>query len=297
MTILIVGATGMVGSEICQRLAAQGKAVRALVRTASNPEKVKALQALGLETVVGDLRDRASLERACRGVETVISTVSSMPFAYKPGENDIHTVDWAGEVSLIDAAKAAKVGHFIYTSFSGHMDLDFPLRNAKRAVERHLQASGLTYTILRPGYFMEVWLSPAVGFDAANAKATLYGDGSKPLSLISLRDVAAFAVASVENPAARNATLELGGPEALTPLQVVKCFEEAQGRKFAVQFVSADALKAQQAAASDPMQQSFTGLMRCYTAGDAIDMRSMLKAFPLELTSVKEYASQMLVAA
>ena len=94
-------------------------------------------------------------------------------------------------------------------------------------------------------------------------------------------------------PAARNATLELGGPEALTPLQVVKLFEEALGRTFAVQFVPADALEAQQAAATDPMQQSFSGLMRCYAAGDPIDMRATLKSFPVTLTSVREYAGRV----
>jgi uncharacterized protein YbjT (DUF2867 family) len=297
MTTLIVGATGMVGSAICERLMAQGKTVRALVRASSNPDKVKALQTLGVETVQGDLRDRASLERACRGVEAVISTASSMPFAYKPGENDIHTVDWEGEISLIDAAKIAQVRHFVYTSFSGNLDLDFPLRHAKRAVERHLKASGLTYTILRPSCFMEVWLSPAVGFDAANAKATVYGEGTKPLSWITAHDVAAFAVASLDNPAARNATLELGGPEALTPLQVIKIFETMQGRKFDVQFVPADALRAQQAATTDPMQQSFAGLMRCVAGGDAIEMGATLAAFPIKLTSVQEYAQQMMVPA
>jgi uncharacterized protein YbjT (DUF2867 family) len=286
---LVVGATGMVGSEVCRRLTAAGKGVRALVRASSDPNKVSSLRAMGVETVPGDLRDRASLEAACKGVETVITTASSMPFAYVPGENDIRTTDLEGEMSLVDAARAAKVQHFVYTSFSGNIDLDFPLRNAKRAVEKHLAQSDMVYTILRPSYFMEVWLSPAVGFDAANARAAIYGDGSNPLSFIALGDVAAFAVASLENPAARNATLELGGPEALTPLQVVKVFEQAHGRTFDVQLVPAEALAAQQAAATDPMQQSFSGLMRCYAAGDPIDMRETLRAFPVTLTSVLDY--------
>jgi uncharacterized protein YbjT (DUF2867 family) len=294
---LVVGATGVVGGEVCKRLTAQGKIVRALVRTTSAPEKVSTLGALGIETVQGDLRDRASLDAACKGVEAVITTVSSMPFAYVPGENDIRTTDLEGEMSLIDAAKAANVRHFIYTSFSGNLDLDYPLRNAKRAVEKYLKESGMTYTILRPSFFMEGWLSPATGFDAANAKAAIYGDGSRPLSWIAVPDVAEFAVASLDNPAALNATLELGGPDALTPLQVVKIFEEMQGRKFEVQFVPADALKAQQEAASDPMMQSFSALMRCYAAGDPIEMSETLKAFPHKLTSVKDYAAQMIATA
>jgi uncharacterized protein YbjT (DUF2867 family) len=200
--------------------------------------------------------------------------------------------DLSGMLHLVDAARAAGVvEHFVYTSFSKNIDLDFPLRNAKRTVEDHLKLSGLPYTILRPSCFMEVWLSPAVGFDAANAKATIYGTGANPISWISLADVAAFAVRSLDTPAARNATIELGGPEALTPLQVVKIFERAYGRPFTTEHVTAEALLAQQQAASDPMQQSFSGLMRCYAAGDPIDMESTLRSFPVALTSVGEYAA------
>ena len=193
---------------------------------------------------------------------------------------------------LVDAAVASGVvSQFVYTSLSGHMDLDYPLRNAKRTVEAHLKLSGMPYTILRPSYFMEVWLSPAVGFDAAGAKATIYGDGTAPISWIALGDVAELAVRSLDSPAARNAELELGGPEALTPLQVVATFERAYARPFEVQHVPAEALAAQQSVATDPMQQSFTGLMRCYAAGDAIDMEPILRDFPVGLTTVEQFAA------
>jgi uncharacterized protein YbjT (DUF2867 family) len=288
--ILVVGSTGLVGSEICNRLVAQHQSVRALVRATSNADKVKALEEFGVQTVVGDLCDPASLKAACQDISTVISTVSSMPFSYQPCKNDIQTVDLDGELNLIAAAKAGGVKHFIYTSFSGNMDLGFPLRNAKRTVEQRLKESGMMYTILRPGYFMEVWLTPAVGFDAANAKAQIYGTGEQLISWISLQDVAAFAVASVDNPAARNCMLELGGPEALSPHQVIKLFEEASGRAFEVTHVPPEALQAQLQGATDPMQQSFIGLMLCYAQGDTIDMRATRQAFPLHLISVQDYA-------
>jgi uncharacterized protein YbjT (DUF2867 family) len=291
---LVVGATGMLGGEVCRRLVAKGKPVRALVRTTSDPAKVEALRALGVELVQGDLRDRASIEAACQGVRAVISTASSMPFSYQPGENDIQSVDLEGLTSLIAAAQAADAPRFVYTSFSGHIDLDFPLRNAKRSVEQRLKDSGLVYTILRPSYFMEVWLSPAVGFDAANAKVSIYGSGERTISWISLQDVARFAVESLEHPAARYATLELGGPQALSPLQVIQIFEESGGRPFEVQHVPEEALQARQASATDPMEQSFAGLMRCYARGDAIDMHDTLEAFPLQVISVREYARQVL---
>lgn len=295
--VLVVGATGIVGGEVCRLLAAAAKPVRALVRSTSNPEKVRALQALGVETVQGDLRDRASLAAACVGVDAVITTASSMPFAYKPGENDIATTDLRGMADLVEAAGAAGVRHFVYTSISANMNLDFPTGNAKRAVEQQLKHSGMTYTILRPGFFMEVWLSPAVGFDVAAGKVTIYGTGHRPLAWIAAGDVARFAVASLANPAAANAVLELGGPANVSPLEVVSIFEGATGRTLERQFVPVEVLVAQQAAATDPMQQSFAALMRCVAAGDPIDMRATLKAFPLELTSVETFARRMLMPA
>jgi uncharacterized protein YbjT (DUF2867 family) len=99
---------------------------------------------------------------------------------------------------------------------------EFFLQNAKRKVENALKESGMTYTILQPTFFMEVWLSPHLGFDHPNGKATIYGSGNNKISWISLRDVAAFAVASLDNEAAKNAEIELGGPDALSPLDVVK---------------------------------------------------------------------------
>ena len=74
---LIVGATGLLGGQICQLLAERGKPVRALVRDTSNPDKVATLRNIGAEIVLGDLKDRRSLETACRGANAVISTASS----------------------------------------------------------------------------------------------------------------------------------------------------------------------------------------------------------------------------
>ena len=288
---LVVGATGMVGSEICRLLAAQGKPVRGLVRATSDQAKVDELKSHGVEIVQGDMCDPASLEAACQGVSAVISTVSSMPSCYEAGVNDIQRVDLDGMTCLIDAAQAAGIERFIYTSFT--MDNEFPLRNAKRAVEGHLKDSGLVYTILRPSYFMETWLGPVVGFDYPNAKAQIYGAGENPISWISFKDVAQFAVESLDNPSARNATFELGGREALSQLQAVHIFEELGGRSFEVQHVPEEALEKQQKAATDPMQASFTGLMRWYAQGDPIDLHATLEVFPVQLTSVRDYARRV----
>jgi len=268
-----------------------------LVRESSEPAKVERLRDLGAKIVKGNLCDPHSLKAACQGTSAVICTVSAMPFCYKPGANDIQSVDFEGVNNLIDAAKASGVKQFVYTSFSGNLDRDFPLRNAKRAVEKHLKESGLVYTILRPSMFMEVWLSTAVGFDATNAKATIYGSGDQPIAWIAIQDVARFAVESLTNPAARNSVLELGGPQSLSPHQVIKLFEAVKGKTFEVTHVPPEALQAQYEGAADPMQKSFIGLMTCYAYGDPIEMSSIQKSFGFQLTPVKEHIERMMAAA
>jgi uncharacterized protein YbjT (DUF2867 family) len=293
--ILVVGATGALGGTICRQLRDKGHRVRGLVRPTSDPGKVSDLQSKQVETIVGNLKDRSSLDAACQGIDTIISTVTIT--ASRQPDDTIQNVDQAGQINLVDAAKAAGVKHFIYVSYSKNLGTDCPLTTAKRTVEQYLMASGLTYTILRPSCFMEVWLSPVVGFDYPNSKATIYGSGDAKLSWISLGDVASFAVAALDHPAARNAILELGGPEALSPLEAVKIFEETSGKAFEVQHVPVEALQAQQAQATDSVEASFAALMQDYAKGDVIDMTPVLQQFPIKLRSVTEYAQRTTINA
>lgn len=288
-TILVVGATGYLGTEICRQLTASGENVRGLVRTTSDAGKVQALQQMGVETVTGDLKDERSLRQAMQGVTAVISTASST-LSRQEGDS-IESVDNLGQRGAIEAARAAGVQQFTFVSFCP-IPGNFPLQAAKRAVEWHLMQSGMAYTILQPTIFMEVWLSPAIGFDYPQAKATIYGSGRNRISWIAIPDVAAFAVEALRNPALRNKTIPLGGPEALSPLEVVRIFEEAGGRQFEVQQVPEEALKAQMASAQDALSASFAALMLGYAAGSEINMEEPLKAFPRRLRPVKEYARQ-----
>ena len=280
--ILVVGSTGYLGGEICRRLAAQGKAVRGLVRATSNPERIAALRAAGVETVLGDLRQPVTLAEACRGVSTVISTATTT-VSMQAGDS-IPLTDHQGQLNLVQAAQAAGVKQFIYISYSKTIEPGAnpcPLTVAKRTVESAVVESGMTYTILRPSYFMEMWLSPATGFDYPNSKANIFGDGHAKISFISLGDVAQFAVESVDNPMTQNAIIELGGPQAVSWLEVVRIFEQAGGKPFDLQFIPASALQAQKESATDPLQISFAGLMLSAAHDNEVDMRPAAKIFSL----------------
>ena len=289
---LVVGATGILGSEICRELARNGKPVRALVRATSDPSKVEGLSTTGAEVVYGDLKDRTSLDKACRGVGSIIST-ASCTFSRQQGDS-IETVDHRGQMSLVDAAQAAGINRFVFVSFRDHLDVKFPLSMAKRAVEKRLKASGMIYTFLHCSWFMEVWLSPALGFDYPNGSATVFGTGQNKISWVSYKDVARIAVAALDNTAAENEIINVGGPEPLSPTEVVKVFEGMAGKKYAVEHVPVSTLREQKAGAQDPLQESFAALQLWYSMGDEVDMIATQKMFGLELATVRDYAESVM---
>jgi uncharacterized protein YbjT (DUF2867 family) len=267
--ILVAGATGYLGSEICRLLRERNQGVRALVRRTSNSEKSEQLRALGVEFALGDLKDPRSLDAACHNVDTVIST-ASVTLSRQP-DDSIQRVDYDGQMALVDAAVSNGVERYLFVSFSGNLELECALHSAKRTVERAVRESGMTYTILRPSFFIEVWLSPAVGFDIEQGKARIYGTGDQRMSWISVSDLARFIVECVDHPAAKNAVFELGG-EAVSPNELIAEVERRTGKSMSVERIPADALRAQRAQATDPIEHTFATLMLGYAQGDEVDL-------------------------
>jgi len=245
--ILVVGATGILGGMITQRLLGEGKDVRILVRHNSPAEQMavqgmatsaRSLIDAGARPVYGDLKDRASLDGACDGIETVITTANS---AMRGGEDTVDTVDRQGNRNLIEAARAAGVKQFIFTSFLGaHPISPVPLFQALAETEAMLAEGGMPYTVLAPNFFIESWVGMVAGIPLrAGQPITLVGEGERLHSLISVGDVAAFAAATVGHPAAINQRLALGGPEPLSWRGIVDTFGQVLGQELPVQLVAA----------------------------------------------------------
>jgi uncharacterized protein YbjT (DUF2867 family) len=242
---------------------------------------------------IGDLKDPQSIANACRNVDAVISTASST-LSRAPGDS-IESVDAAGQLNLVSAARDAKVNRFVFVSFRRPPGIYFPLADAKQQVENALKF--FNFTVIQASWFTEVWLSPALGFDYAKAEARIYGPGTKPISWVSYRDVAAICAIALRHPAAERKTIEFGGPEALSPLEVVGRFERIGGKAFRLEHISEQMLLAQFEAAADPLQKSFAGLMLMYAHGDAIDMKSVVDTFGIRLGTVDEYVRSVLPSA
>ncbi len=288
--VLVVGATGLVGNEICRRIATRGESVRALVRATSSKERIDTLRSCGVEIFVGDLKDSNSIISLCQGVNAVISTASST-LSRQAGDS-IESVDAAGQMNLVNVAKAANVDRFVFLSFRRSPGVRFPLGEAKREVEKAI--TSMNFTVIQASWFMEVWLSPALGFDYTNRTARIYGPGTSPVSWVSFRDVAEMCTLALRKPAAMRQTIEFGGPEAIGLLEVVARFEKIGGRSFHIDHIPETALRAQFEQATDSMQKSFAALMLGCVYGDAMNMASIVDQFGIKLASVDEYARGVL---
>jgi len=291
--ILVIGATGLLGMEVCRALRQRGEEVRALVRSAAS-EKATQLASEGMKLADGDLKDPESLVHASRGVSAVISTASST-FSRQTGDS-IETVDRLGQRNAVDAARSVGVSRFVFVTIPGEMKFPSPLTTAKREVEQHLVQSGLPYTILRANWFMEVWLSPALGFDYPNHQATVYGTGSNPVSFVSYKDVAKSAVEAVDLAAAENRVVDVCGPEPVSQLDAVRIFERAASRDFARQHIAEETLHENRRRATDPLELTVASLMLDYAAGNVADPAELLRIVLLQLTTVGDYANYAMAA-
>lgn len=211
---LVTGATGSLGRRIVQQLRHQEKPVKAFVRLLSRYQE---LEDWGAELFIGDLRQDKDIEKACQGVDYIISAHGS--------DADAQALDYRANIELIDQAKAQGIKHFVYISVLG-VDRgyqDSAVFKAKRAVEKYLMSSGLNYTILRPSGFANNLLPLAQRFRETGIYL-LIGDSKNRSSIVSTDDLAKIAIDSVTIADAKNQIFAVGGPEILTREDIPRIF-------------------------------------------------------------------------
>ncbi len=211
---LVTGATGSLGRRIVRQLREQAMPVRAFVRLTSNYGE---LEDRGAEIFIGDLKQERDIEKACRGIQYIISAHGS--------DGDAQALDYRANIELIDRAKENGVEHFVFISVLGadRGYQDSPTFKAKREVEKYLRASGLNYTILRPSGFANNLLPLAERFRDTGIYL-LIGDPKNRSSLVSTDDLATIAIASVRVAGAKNQTFAVGGPEILQREEIPRIF-------------------------------------------------------------------------
>ncbi len=253
--ILVVGATGEVGSGVVRRLREKDADVVAMVRPVTDPAP---LAVLGATIRRGDLLDRDSLEEACRGVDTIVTTANAI--VPRRGERpDLKAIGRGHEqLGLIarDAGVRRIIAASVPASFMGRGAPEFDIR---ARVEERLRVDGPPLTIARASLFMESWLA-AVGsrlplrggrdstlnrgywmarMVGATTQRTLdrFGVAQMPAggrarhAFISADDVAAALASAALTPDDLPDELRLGGPAALSWREVAETYGRVLHRK------------------------------------------------------------------
>jgi uncharacterized protein YbjT (DUF2867 family) len=212
--ILVVGATGTNGREVVERLAASGRAVRAMVR---NPKKADELRKPNVEVVAGDLDDPPSLNAALAGVER----------AFFVAAVDRRYVGWLR--NFLDAARRSGSPHIVkFSGMGAGLDSPSELLRQHGESDRMLVESGLPQTILRPNSFYQNMLWSAGSIKDHGAFYMPMRDARQ--SLVDVRDIASMAVEVLTGAGHEGQTYEITGPESLSYGEVADKLSAVLGR-------------------------------------------------------------------
>jgi uncharacterized protein YbjT (DUF2867 family) len=253
--ILVTGAGGTVGSEVLTQLREQGAQVRAGF---NNPEKAARAKQQGIDAVVLDFADRASIAAALKGVNRVFLLGPTVP-----NQTEL-------ESNVVEEAKKASIKHIVKLSVLGASEEKFTLAKWHRAVERKIESSGLAYTFLRCNEFMQNTINyylPTIKTDGAFYLPTKDSKNS----VIDVRDIAAVAVKALTTSDHENKAYELTGPEALSHEQIAQKLSAASGAQIKYVDISETAYKESSLAAGIPefYVNVLLNLYRFYVAGEA----------------------------
>jgi uncharacterized protein YbjT (DUF2867 family) len=199
MKVLVIGATGNVGTAVVVELRKRGAEVRALVRKQNAAETQLPV---GVEVAVGDLLDPVSVEKALRGVDKLYLLNAVVPDELTQG------------LIAYDLAKKLKLQHIVYHSvFRVEHFKDVPHFASKLAIEEAMREFDLPFTIIRPNYFFQN--------DATLKEPLTMGGiypvplGSVGISAVDIRDIAEAAAIALTSDGHHGKTYNLNGPEVL----------------------------------------------------------------------------------
>lgn len=226
--ILVTGSTGNVGGALVSRLSTAGVPVRALVRSRNRGDD---LRGYDVDLAVGTYEDDASLRAALDGVDRVFLLT---PASERMAEQELALVR-AASGSGVRVVKLAAAG------------VDAPEESPVRFLRQHqevvrgLADSGLPFTVLAPGSFMQNLLRQAAPVQEGVLPSTT-GDGA--ISWVDVRDVAAVAAHVLTSDGHEGATYTITGPEALTSAEVAEVLARVLGREVRPQVVSPEQSRA-----------------------------------------------------
>jgi uncharacterized protein YbjT (DUF2867 family) len=289
--ILSVGSTGLLGRKIVNDLTLNKFKVRCLVRNSSN---TSFLGKTGAEIIPTDFKDKELLNRAFKGIDTVISTFSTN-IAKQPATKGLWLNDYKINLELIKKAKEHGVRKFVFTSYWGLAKFGaFEHGMIKKMIEDLLIISGLDYTVLRITSLatdMSLLLGSSLkkrGFAPVIMKRL------ERISPILLEDLSFCITDSIHNPKASNNIIEVAGNEEYTFLELQDLFSEAIGKKIRLIFVPLLIANIIAYIMDSITINKFNarGLVSAFTGGSTCDISIMNDIFRLEQGSFKEYLTE-----
>lgn len=218
--VLVVGATGNVGSNLVPALVGKGADVRGLAHTEKGAAKVREA---GAEASVGELTDPGSLGPAFDGADVAFIVTRGM-------ENQ---VEMAG--NAVEAAKRAGVGRIVRMSaFVPEPALETILGRQHHEIDQLVENSGVPYTILRPTFFMQNHLGSAGTVASEGVMYSAFGDGRA--GIIDVRDIVDVAAEVCTSDGHEGVTYTLTGPVSISMHEVAAALTKALGKQ--VSYVS-----------------------------------------------------------
>jgi uncharacterized protein YbjT (DUF2867 family) len=230
---------------------------------------------------------------ACEGIEQVVAAAHALT---GKGDNNPQTVDDEGNRQLIDAALAAGVKHFVFLSILGASpDAPVEFFRIKYHMEEYLRASGLSFTIIRPSAFMDLW-AQLIGLPILEqGKTTIFGRGNNPINFVAVEDVARFVNIAFVNQRLHDEIIDVGGPENLTLNQVAEIFERTSGREAKKRHIPLPMMRAM-SLMMQPVNPALSRQIRLGvfmdTANLCYDMTETANAFGVRLTTFEDIARQ-----
>ncbi len=236
--ILVIGATGRTGSELVRLLAQQNIPVRAATR---NPDAAASRGTGTTEAVVFDFERPETFGEALRGVEKVFLMA-------RPADNHSDRV----AMPFVDEARKLGVRHIVnLTAMGVEQDETFPLR----VLERYIEDSGLSFTHLRPNWFMQNFDSGPMYAEIRATRSLRLPAGDAKLSFIDVRDIAAVGFATLTDPAHEGMAYTLTGGEAIDHAEAMAAMGRACGKLVTYVPLTEEAACAALAAARVPAER------------------------------------------
>ncbi len=269
----VTGATGQQGGAIARRLLDMEQQVRVLTR---NPDKAAALKSRGVEVVVGDLTDSAVLDQALIGIDGVFAMTTFLEAGM------IAEVEQGK--TLADAAKKAKVSHYVYTSVGGaERKTGIPHFETKWQVEQYIAQIGLPATILRPVFFMEnfsTYFPPST-----EGKLVMPLQHDTRLQMIAVDDIGMFGVDAFLRPNDfMGKAIEIAG-DALTMPEVAAQLSRTMNRTITFESMSIEQ-------AESVMGKDFATMFKWFNdVGYSADFQALQQQYGVSLTTFADLVS------